>query len=154
MKIITTNCLVHQPPKILLGMKKRSFGEGRWNGFGGKLLEGESLEESARREVKEECGIEIEEMELVGVLDFEYVGKDKSMEVNIFKITQFAGDPKETEEMKPQWFESDDLPFDQMWPDDKYWMPLFLYGKKFKGSFLFEGFDTIIKYELKEVETL
>jgi hypothetical protein len=32
-----TLCMVHQDNKLLLGMKKRGFGEGRWNGFGGKL---------------------------------------------------------------------------------------------------------------------
>lgn len=35
--------------KILLGMKKRGFGAGRWNGFGGKVDPGESIEEAAKR---------------------------------------------------------------------------------------------------------
>ncbi|CAN0505072.1 unnamed protein product, partial [Ectocarpus sp. 12 AP-2014] len=33
--------------EILLGMKKRGFGEGKWNGFGGKVESGESVEEAA-----------------------------------------------------------------------------------------------------------
>lgn len=35
--------------KILLGMKKRGFGAGRWNGFGGKVHPGESIEAAAKR---------------------------------------------------------------------------------------------------------
>ncbi len=150
MKIITSNCLIYQHPQILLGMKKRDFGQGRWNGFGGKVNEGESLVESVHREMKEECDITINAMELVGVLDFEYLGKDKVMEVNIFKITDFSGEPIETEEMQPQWFNVNNLPFEKMWPDDKYWMPLFLKGKKFTGKFVFEGYDKIISYEITE----
>ncbi len=43
--------------RILLGMKKRGFGEGKWNGFGGKvnLIDGryqETIEEAAMRELE------------------------------------------------------------------------------------------------------
>ena len=44
---------------VLLGMKKRGFGVGKWNGFGGKVQEGESIRDCARRETLEECGLEV-----------------------------------------------------------------------------------------------
>lgn len=44
-----TLVLVVQPQRVLLGMKKRGFGAGLWNGFGGKVQPGESIEEAARR---------------------------------------------------------------------------------------------------------
>ena len=62
--------------------------------------------------------------------------------------------------MKPEWFLEKEIPFDQMWPDDKYWIPMFLAGKKFKGKFLFnqpstpELTSTILKEELIEVEEI
>ena len=31
---------VRRGTQILLGLKKRGFGQGKWNGFGGKLEEG------------------------------------------------------------------------------------------------------------------
>lgn len=34
---------------VLLGMKKRGFGAGKWNGFGGKVQPGETIEEAARQ---------------------------------------------------------------------------------------------------------
>ena len=35
--------------RILLGLKKRGFGEGWWNGFGGKINHNETIEEAAKR---------------------------------------------------------------------------------------------------------
>ncbi len=138
MKKVLTLCLVHQHPNILLGMKKRGFGVGRWNGFGGKVEEGETIEAAAKRELEEESGIVAIDMTEVGILDFAFENDPKELEVHIFEIKDFTGTPKETEEMEPKWFAVDEIPFDQMWSDDIYWMPLFLAGKKFKGSFLFD----------------
>jgi 8-oxo-dGTP diphosphatase/2-hydroxy-dATP diphosphatase len=154
MKKLMTLCLVHQPPKILLGMKKKGFGMGRWNGFGGKVEDGERIEDATKREIWEEAEIKVEEIEKVGEMLFEYVeGAEKDIvEVHLYRAEKFSGTPQETEEMKPQWFLESELPLDQMWPDDKFWMPLFLAGKKFKGKFLFDGHDKIIKYKLEEIK--
>ena len=43
-----------------------------------------------------------------------------------------------------------DIPFSKMWPDDPYWMPLLLSGKKFMGRFEYSDDDTIEEYSLKE----
>ena len=138
-KKILTLCLIVKDNHVLLGMKKRGFGEGRWNGFGGKLEQGETIEAAARREVQEESGITVTSMNEVGVLDFEFQSEStKLMEVHVFKVTGFTGEPQETEEMKPQWFTQNEIPYSQMWSDDEYWLPLLLAGKKFKGSFLFD----------------
>ena len=150
-KLVTTLCIVHQHPKILLGMKKRGFGAGRWNGFGGKLKEGESVEESAKREMREESGVEVKNLRKVGIIDFEFKGNPEILEVHIFRSDDFEGIPIESEEMKPQWFFIDEIPFASMWPDDIQWMPLFLKGKKFKGKFLFGELDVILEKELTEV---
>lgn len=143
-----TLCIVHQHPKVLLGMKKRGFGTGRWNGFGGKVLPGESVEDAAKRELLEEAGIEVDYLEKYGVLDFEFQGNPEILEVHIFKIIDFTGEPSEGEEMRPQWYFVDEIPFKEMWPDDIYWIPLFLKGKKFKGKILFGEKDTILEKEI------
>ena len=154
MKKITTLCIVYQHPNILLGMKKRGFGRGRWNGFGGKVAQGEIIEQAAKRELTEETGITANNMEKVGVIDFSWRNKEDTIEVNFFKCLAFEGNPEESEEMKPQWFDVDKIPFSQMWQDDKYWLPLFLEGKKFKGKFIFDDADNILEHELKEVEEI
>ncbi len=147
--------LIQQDGKVLLGMKKRGFGAGRWNGFGGKVAEGETIEQSARRELLEECGVEVSELDKRGILEFSWQGKeDTILEVHIFRGTVFSGEPTETEEMKPQWYAVDAIPFAEMWPADSFWVPLFLAGKKFKGKILFGEQDAVLEHQLQEVGVL
>jgi 8-oxo-dGTP diphosphatase/2-hydroxy-dATP diphosphatase len=154
MKKILTLCIIHQHPKILLGMKKRGFGAGRWNGFGGKVAGEETIEQAAKREIEEEAGIKVENLDKVGVIEFEFKGNPEILQVHVFKSDNFLGQPTESEEMKPQWFHVDEIPFKEMWPDDEHWMPLFLRGKKFRGKFLFGESDVILKQELLEVKEI
>lgn len=160
MKKVLTLCIIHQHPRVLLGMKKRGFGAGRWNGFGGKIEGNESIEEAAKREIKEEIGVEIKDLKKKGIINFEFKDKSEAVEVHIFKSKNFYGIIIESEEMKPQWFHIDEIPFKDMWPDDIYWMPLFLKGKKFKGKFILdkpsgpEHTSNIIEQELVEVDII
>lgn len=150
-KKIMTLCVIHQHPRVLLGMKKRGFGAGRYNGFGGKVHEGETIEEAAKRELAEEAGINCLEIKQIGVLDFSWKNKDEILEVHIFKVEKFEGEPTESEEMKPEWFDVDKIPFEKMWSDDPHWFPLFLENKKFKGKFIFDDGDKVIQYNLDEI---
>ncbi|XP_033747423.1 7,8-dihydro-8-oxoguanine triphosphatase-like [Pecten maximus] len=151
---LLTLVLLRQAPNILLGMKKRGFGAGRWNGFGGKVEPGETIKAAARRELLEESCVVCDDLKEVGHLKFEFIGEPQILEVHVFTSSNFEGEPKETEEMRPQWFEEKSIPFDQMWPDDLHWFPLLLNGKTFSGYFLFEGHNKIVRYDLGEVESL
>jgi len=151
---ITTLCLVCDYPNILLGLKKRGFGKGRWNGFGGKVLDGETIEDATIREVKEECHIEVTKLEKFGFLEFDAPHFDKIVVVHMFCALDFSGEPQESEEMKPQWFHIDEMPLESMWPDDIYWYPLFCQNKKFKGRFLFNENEDIVDYSLYPVKEL
>lgn len=154
MKKLLTLCIIHKHPKILLAMKKRGFGAGRWNGLGGKLNPGETIEEAAKREVREEAGIELKNLEKMGIIEFEFQGNPQILEVHVFKSDSFSGVPVETEEMRPEWFEVGAIPYKEMWPDDIFWIPLFLAGKKFTGRYLFGEGDKILEQRLVEVETI
>ncbi|HEY4515520.1 MAG TPA: 8-oxo-dGTP diphosphatase [Candidatus Paceibacterota bacterium] len=150
---LLTLAIVHQSPKVLLGLKKRGFGEGRWNGFGGKVEEGEDLEEAARREIEEECGITPKNLIKLGELTFDFQDEPALLEVHLFKVLDFAGEPLETDEMRPIWFHEHEIPFDSMWKDDYLWFPYFLTNRKFKASFLFDNVkdNNIIEHEIIEV---
>lgn len=143
---------VERNDEVLLAMKKRGFGAGRWNGFGGKVQGEETIEEAAIREAKEEGCIEVKNLEKFGIMTFIFENDPVTLEVHFFKTHDYSGTPTETEEMKPQWFKKDKIPFESMWPDDPYWFPLFLKNKKFEGKILFKDKDTITKTEIKEVE--
>ncbi|NXP75439.1 8ODP triphosphatase, partial [Ramphastos sulfuratus] len=147
-----TLVVVVQPPRVLLGMKKRGFGAGLWNGFGGKVQPGESIEEAARRELLEESGLTVDTLQKMGQITFEFVGNSELMDVHIFRADDFHGEPTESDEMRPQWFQLDEVPFNHMWADDAYWFPLLLQKKLFRGYFKFQGQDTILEHTLTEVE--
>ena len=142
--------------RILLGLKKRGIGEGKWNGFGGKVdvNNGETIFEGAVREVEEECGIIVEKSALkyTGMIDFEFIGSLDHYEVHVFEARQFSGDVMESEEMKPKWFPISEIPHDNMWLDKIYWHPFWLQGKKFKAYFLYEGHRNIIKYKIDDLK--
>jgi mutator protein MutT len=150
---IMTLSLVYQHPKILLGLKKRGFGKGRWNGHGGKVKENETLEENIVREMQEECGITPTKFEKRGVMYFEFKEiPEQIIEVNLFAIREFEGEPIETEEMKSRWFDINDLPWNEMWSDDPIWHPLFIEGKNFEANFLFDGKEKVIQHEIAETK--
>ncbi len=144
--------------KILLGMKKRGFGKGHWNGFGGKPDEDEALLDCVCRETEEEAGIILDknDLELVGILDFYFTNKPKDwdQQVHVYKATRYEGMPAETEEMLPEEFFLDDIPYESMWPDDKYWLPNVLAGKKVRAEFTFADDGKIAGYDMKIVEQL
>ena len=125
--------------RVLLGMKKRGFGQGKYNGFGGKMEKGETMPACAQRELSEECGclVPLEKLHARGRLCFNMLTEgmvDKAtgavssrLLVHVFtaEFTDVAnGEIVESEEMSPQWFAWDALPLDRMWQDDKYWLCL------------------------------
>ena len=119
-------------------MKKRGFGNGLWNGSGGKPSEGETVEEAACREVKEELGVELTSFEKCGEIEFYLKKEDLLVNCIVFLASKWNGEVVETEEMNPDWFEIKDVPYDQMWKSDKLWLPLILDGKKIKAKFDYE----------------
>ena len=150
MKKVLTLCVVHTADQILLGMKKKGFGAGRWNGFGGKVEAGETIEAAARRETFEEVGLVAEQLEEFGVLEFSFQQNDEILEVHVFRVLAYHGQPRESDEMAPRWFALNEIPFDEMWADDRHWLPLLLAGKKFRGSFRFDHNDEIIETTMEE----
>ena len=150
-KKITTLLMIHDDQKILLGLKKRGFAEGRWNGFGGKVNPGEEVVEAALREASEEIGVRPLDMRKRGVFTFEFEGNPELLEMHLFSATKFEGEPTEGEEMRPKWFAKNEIPFEQMWPDDRLWFPLLFASKNFNAFFKFRGHDTILEHEIKEI---
>lgn len=146
----TTLVLICTDAKILLGMKKRGFGAGRWNGFGGKVRQDESVKQAAERETLEEAGITPVNLKKRGTLVFHIEEEHLHIEVMLFSASEFEGEPHETEEMRPQWFSFDEIPYETMWADDIHWLPLVLAGKNIRGEFYFSDIDTLTNYSVQE----
>ena len=138
--------------RVLLARKTRHIGEGRWNGYGGGIEEGESLEQCAIRECQQESGVEIDPADLKKVAEVTFHniktdGKKFSCLVHVFITECWTGEPKESEEMAtPTWFPFDLLPTQEMMPADSVWMPLILSGKKIIGEAYYGPFQkTLLK---------
>lgn len=153
---LTTLLVVVSDGNVLLGEKKRGFGAGLWNGFGGKVDLGidASVEHAALRELREECGIDALDATRRWVLTFHYADAPNPMETHVFHASAFEGTVAESDEMRPAWFPEDAIPLEKMWPDDEHWYPAFLRGEKFVGTFWFDREKKITRHELEVVETL
>ena len=128
---------VIQDGRILLIRKKRGLGAGNINGPGGKLDPGEVALESALREIEEEIGIVAHDPEEMGVLHFQFIDGLK-MHCTVFRSSSFEGEPVETEEAIPMWFDCDKIPYEEMWEDDRHWLPGMIGSRKFDAYFVFE----------------
>lgn len=99
--------------KFLMGKRMGAHGEGTWTVPGGHLEFGESFEDTAKREVKEETGIEIKEVKF-GAVTNDYFVSDGKHYVTIWMLSQHAsGEPQILEPDKyieQGWFTFDTLP--------------------------------------------
>ena len=134
--------------EVLLAMKKRGFGAGKWNGFGGKLKPGETLEECFVREAQEELSIKPTKFEKRAVLEFQFddipAEEGWNQQMHVYLCHEWEGEPCESEEMAPQWFPLSELPR-EMWSSDKCWLERVLNGEKVAGKCVFAGRGEVVK---------
>eukprot|EP00035_Acanthoeca_spectabilis_P031661 m.15192 g.15192 ORF g.15192 m.15192 type:complete len:178 (-) comp4887_c0_seq1:67-600(-) len=147
-----TLLLLRAGGSVLLGMKKRGFGEGKVNGFGGKVEIGETIAEAAVREMQEESGLTVENASLRGILTFHMRGDGNQLEVHVFHASEYHGELVENDEMEPFWVKESEIPFDRMWLDDQHWIPTFLNEDIFRGVFTFESHDELVDYKVDKVK--
>lgn len=141
--------------EICLALKKRGFGMGKWNGVGGKLMENESIENGAKREAKEEIGVDILSSDKVAINEFYFPNNPEwNQRVHVFICDKWKGEVNESEEMLPEWFSVGNIPYDKMWLDDRYWIPKILEGKKIEGRFVFENQEKIIEKEVNIIQSM
>jgi 8-oxo-dGTP diphosphatase len=139
----TTLCVLVQgrpPQKVLLGLKPRGFGAGKYTGFGGKIKAGETAAVAAIREVAEETRVQIhkDDLQPMGQLTFLFPFRPAwSQVVYLFLAGRWQGDPTEGEKIKPTWFSLEDIPFDEMWQDGAHWLPRILSGEQIQARFVF-----------------
>ncbi len=143
-------CYVRQNGRVLLQLKADGrFGGGWWNAPGGKVADGETPEEGAIRETKEETSLDVSDLASHGEITF-YFGdaQEPDWYLHVFSTTQFSGDPQASEEGHLEWFDESHLPYDDMWPDDHIWLPDMLAGRRFRGTFrLTADYKRIVSHE-------
>lgn len=132
--------------RMLLIRKKRGLGAGKINGPGGRREPGESFADCAVREMQEELRVTPLRPELAGIHRFQFVD-GYSTYVHVFRADGIDGEPSETVEAVPHWVDVDAIPFEEMWEDDRLWLPLVVARRRFAGRWIFEG-DRMLDYTI------
>jgi 8-oxo-dGTP diphosphatase len=132
---------------VLLMRKKRGLGAGKINAPGGRLEQGESLEQCAVREVQEELIITPGELTFIGDNRFQFVD-GYSLHAHVFRADQFAGTPTETDEAIPYWFGLSEIPYEEMWEDDRLWVPHVFSRTRFSARYIFDG-DQMLDHHIE-----
>lgn len=157
MKVINSTLLiVRKNGKLLLGRKKRGFGEGKYNGVGGKLEFNETPDQAMLRETMEEVGIIPLNWQKVGYIEYDEMMKGERSLVcmHLYIATDYEGEPKSSDEVEPFWFDENNLPWNEMLGDDIYWYHHMLEGKKFKAKFCFDDDFNVVSHNIDIVENL
>jgi 8-oxo-dGTP diphosphatase len=134
---VGTLVFVRRDDQVLLIRKQRGHGAGKINGPGGKVDPGETPQEAAVRETAEEVGIRVRDPELMGRFRFVDLAAPQWLGY-IYLASRFEGTPHPTEEADPAWYPIQALPFDEMWDDDRFWLPRILERERLEGDFLFD----------------
>jgi 8-oxo-dGTP diphosphatase len=113
--------LVH---RIARGPTDAHFG--KFNGLGGKLERTEDVAAGMKREIREEAGIECEEIQLAGTVSWPGFGKNGEDWFGfLFRITRFTGTPNQASDEGPlQWVEIDRVQELPLWEGDRYFLPI------------------------------
>ena len=154
-------CFLISEGKVILAKKQKHIGRDCWNGYGGGIEKGETPEEATVRELGEESGgIETttRNLEKVAIVDFHNTKEDGEIficQVHIYLVRVWYGSAKSTDEMvDPTWFDINDLPFSEMLPADREWLPIALSGKKITAEAWYGPHqkELLRPVEIREVE--
>lgn len=145
--ILATLLFVVRDGEILLIRKKRGLGAGKINGPGGKVDPGETPLACALRETEEELQVRATGVSEAGKLYFDFIDGMK-IECTVFRADGCEGEAQETEEAAPLWTPTGALPYDEMWADDRHWLPLLLDREPFELWATFDD-ERMLDYRLR-----
>lgn len=143
-----TLLFIFREDQVLLIHKKTGFGRGKINAPGGRLEPGETPLQAAVREVEEEVRVTPTGVESCGELKFQFQD-GMALQGYVFRADGHEGTPTATREADPFWQPIADMPYDRMWADDRYWVPLMLARRPFHARFLFDG-ETLVEHSIDE----
>ena len=139
----TTLCYIEKDGMWLMlhrNKKENDPNEGKWIGIGGKLEEGETPDECAKREVFEETGLTLTEFEPAGIVHFcSEMWEDEDM--YLYFATGFEGELAGTcDEGELKWVKKEDVDSLSVWEGDKYFLKKLLDGERdIEISLIYKG---------------
>jgi 8-oxo-dGTP diphosphatase len=135
-----TSCYLRRGRQVLLGLKKRGFGAGYFVGIGGSLEAAETASQAAVREIMEEVGVQVAEADLIdmGNVIFQFPARPEwNLDVALYQTQRWQGEIVASNEMDPAWFQPEEIPYDRMWQDARYWLPHLLDGIRMQARIVY-----------------
>jgi len=119
--------------------KENDYHHGKWNGLGGKFEPGESPEECAVREIKEESGLNVKSIKMKGFITFPIFDGIEDWHVFVFVIDDFDGELIDSNEGHLGWIPNGELININLWGGDKYFIPWLFEDNFFSAKFIYEN---------------
>lgn len=138
---IATLCYVRYEGKTLMihrTKKENDMHQGKWNGLGGKLEPGESPEDCARREIREESGLEVSDLTLKGLLTFPGFADDEDWYAFVFIATGCQGGLIDSSEGDLRWIDDQEMLELELWEGDRIFLPWLERPGFFSGKFVYQ----------------
>ncbi len=124
---------------IYRNKKQNDYHEGKWNGLGGKLEQGESPEDCAIREIKEESGLTVKSVKMKGFITFPLFDGNDDWYVFLFTADDFEGKLIDSPEGHLEWIPNDRLTEINLWEGDKIFIPWLFEDKFFSAKFIYKN---------------
>lgn len=146
----STLCYIEKDNKTLLlhrTKKENDVHKDKYIGLGGKLEAGESPEECIIREVKEECGLELKNPKLRGILTFPKFKDDEDWYVFLYTSNEFTGKLQESNEGELKWVNNDEVLKLNISEGDKLFLNWLKEYDFFSAKFVYEN-KVLVDYNL------
>lgn len=139
---LATLCYIKKDNQTLMlyrNKKENDYHEGKWNGLGGKFEQGETPEECAIRELKEETGLDIYNPQLKGMITFPMFDTKEDWYVFLFVVKEFKGELIDSPEGHLEWIDDEKLFQLNLWDGDKIFIPWLIQEKFFSAKFNYDN---------------
>ena len=137
---LATLCYVRQDGKTLMVhriKKVNDIHQGKWNGLGGKLEPGETPEDCAVREIREESGLQATRLIYKGLLTFPKFAHDEDWYAFVFVVDQFTGNLIDSPEGNLRWVDDGHVMQLNLWEGDRIFLPWLDRTGVFSGRFIY-----------------
>ncbi len=141
MKLATLCYVMHEGKTLMLHRvkKENDYHEGKWNGLGGKFEAGETPEECAIREVREESGLTMLEPKLKGMITFPMFDEKDDWYVFLYTCERFTGSLIDSPEGDLEWIPNDKVYDLNLWEGDKIFLNWIYADRFFSAKFTYNG---------------
>ncbi|GBD88041.1 8-oxo-dGTP diphosphatase [bacterium BMS3Abin03] len=142
MKLATLCYVIDKEKNVTLMIhrvkRENDYHKGKWNGLGGKFEQGESPEDCAVRELKEESGLDVKNLKMKGFITFPMFDGVDDWYVFLFTADEFKGELINPNEGNLEWIPNDKLTEINLWEGDKIFIPWLFEDKFFSAKFIYK----------------